>query len=669
MAQNVIANDSITLQEVTVASNVRVEQNADGAIYIPNVLQKQHSANGAELLKAMNFPALNVDLLQKSISYPSGGAVQLRINNVLSSLSNLQSIDASLVKSIRFITMPGLKYGNDVGLVIDVRCKRADVGTSAALTTMNSLTTLYNDVGTWGKITTQNSEWGINYNFRQNSNSDVVTATTQSYADGSLPLNIRKDGKYNKSNFTSHNAVLSYNFVSPNAKHLFDIKLLGNFAGFPHRELSERTIADSVASVSVTNNKSNEAAPSLKLYYAYDIDSLRSVSAYWTGGFISNKYDRGFISDDVLSVYHVDGEKFTMHGELNFSQTLSTGRFDIGAHADASSTTNEYSNDASTSYSIHTDEQFLYAERLTKFSKVQMKIGIGGNRLHFSSDEAAYTFWSVEPYLTLRVALGNQLTMFYRFNRNSYSPSLADLTDYARRDDMYEITVGNSELKPYNDNQNELIFALDLGDTYFDLTANYNLATDAIYMREPIFDDLQNVYFISKANGATTHNLKLSLYAERYLVERKLFIYAMPTIARDIVDADEYVHTNTDISLKVGAQLYVKDFAVNAGYGTPTETLSSYALMHNFATSDVSVSYNKRRFSAKIGVRNLFAKDGTGMKVSRLSANAPKEFEQHNRAFGNMVYVGATWNIKQQKQQRRLKVVSTNANTDSGIVK
>ena len=91
--------------------------------------------------------------------------------------------------------------------------------------------------------------------------------------------------------------------------------------------------------------------------------------------------------------------------------------------------------------------------------------------------------------------------------------------------------------------------------------------------------------------------------------------------------------------------------------------------MHNYATSDLSVSYNSRRFSAKIGVRNLFASDGIGMKTHRLSPNAKEEFEQRNRAFGNMVYVGATWNIKQAKRQRRINVISTNADTDGGIVK
>ena len=134
-AQTIITNDSIALQEVTITSQARVEQAIDGDLYIPEKLQKQHSANGVELLKAMNYPGLEIDLLTKSISHTSG-MVQLRINNVVSSINDLQSIDASLVKSIRFIAMPGLKYGKDVGLVINVRCKRGDIGTSAAITTM-----------------------------------------------------------------------------------------------------------------------------------------------------------------------------------------------------------------------------------------------------------------------------------------------------------------------------------------------------------------------------------------------------------------------------------------------------------------------------------------------------------------------------------------------------
>ena len=668
MAQTVIMNDSIALQEVTITSQARVEQAIDGDLYIPEKLQKQHSANGVELLKAMNYPGLEIDLLTKSISHTSG-MVQLRINNVVSSINDLQSIDASLVKNIRFVTMPGLKYGKDVGLVINIRCKRGDIGTSAAITTMNALTTSYNDVGTWGKLTTQNSEWGLTYNFRQNSNEDVVTKTKQNYSDSSLPSNIDKEGRYNKCNFTSHNATLSYNFISSDTKHVFDIKLSGLHSGFPRRELIENTISDGSASTSITYNKSKENVPAVKLYYACDIDSVNSISAYWTGAYVSNKYDRGFVADDITSIYHVDGKKRTMHGELNYSRSLRNGTFDVGLHYDASTTKNEYTDNTLSSYAMHNDEQFLYAERQINNKRAQWKVGVGGNRQHFSNDGYSYTFWSIKPYLTFRFAFNDKLTMRYRFIRESYSPSLTDLTNYARRDDVYEVTVGNSELKPYNDNQNELRVGLDLGNTYFDLTTNYNIATNAIYTCNPTYDASQGVYLFTKTNGATKHKLKVELYAEQYLFERRLLVYAMPFIVRDIVDTEEYVHTNTNVALKTGMTLYMKAFAVNMGYGAPTETLSDNTLMHNYATSDLSVSYNSRRFSAKIGVRNLFASDGTGMKTTRLSSDAIEEFEQRNRAFGNMVYVGATWNIKQAKRQRRINVISTNADSDGGIVK
>jgi len=511
-AQTIITNDSIALQEVTITSQARVEQAIDGDLYIPEKLQKQHSANGVELLKAMNYPGLEIDLLTKSISHTSG-MVQLRINNVVSSINDLQSIDASLVKSIRFIAMPGLKYGKDVGLVINVRCKRGDIGTSAAITTMNALTTGYNDVSSWGKLTTQNSEWGLTYNFRQNSNEDVVTKTKQNYSDSSLPQNIEKNGRYNKCNFTSHNATLSYNFVSTDTKHVFDIKITGLHLGFPRRELIENTISDGIASTSITYNKSKENMPSVKLYYACDIDSVNSISAYWTGAYVSNKYDRGFVADDITSIYHVDGKKHTMHGELNYSRSLRNGTFDVGLHYDASTTKNEYTDNTLSSYAMHNDEQFLYAER-----QINNK------------------FWSIKPYLTFRFAFNDKLTMRYRFIRESYSPSLTDLTNYARRDDVYEVTVGNSELKPYNENQNELRVGLDLGNTYFDLTTNYNIATNAIYTCNPTYDASQGVYLFTKTNGATKHKLKVELYAEQYLFERRLLVYAMPFIVRDIVD-------------------------------------------------------------------------------------------------------------------------------------
>ena len=97
----------------------------------------------------LNYPGLGVDLVQKSISYTSSGDVQIRINHVVSSVEDLLSQQPSNIKNVRFVTMPGQKYGKDISLVIDVATKRADRGYEAGLSTMDAVNANYHDESLW----------------------------------------------------------------------------------------------------------------------------------------------------------------------------------------------------------------------------------------------------------------------------------------------------------------------------------------------------------------------------------------------------------------------------------------------------------------------------------------------------------------------------------------
>ena len=181
-------DDTLSLQEVIVSGKSHIRHGIDGDVYVPNSLQKKHSANGLELLSAMNYPGIRVDLVKKDISYISSGEIQIRIDNVISSVDDLHNLDISRIKNIQFITMPGLKYGKNISIVVNVVCKSRNQGTSASITTMNALSSNYNDISVSGKQVKGNTEWGLMYNLRTNNNEDVYTQTKLFYNNNEYHL-------------------------------------------------------------------------------------------------------------------------------------------------------------------------------------------------------------------------------------------------------------------------------------------------------------------------------------------------------------------------------------------------------------------------------------------------------------------------------------------------
>lgn len=77
-----LEENSVLLDEVTVAAS-NEKSNSDRKIVFPSDKQKKASSNGIELLKQIALPRLQVNALQRTLSVPGGGEVQLRINGII----------------------------------------------------------------------------------------------------------------------------------------------------------------------------------------------------------------------------------------------------------------------------------------------------------------------------------------------------------------------------------------------------------------------------------------------------------------------------------------------------------------------------------------------------------------------------------------------------------
>lgn len=242
--QDSIVTKSSELSEVIIESKRIVHHNNYDS-YLPSMLQKKHAANGLDLLHIIRLPRIHVDQVEMTVKSLVEGEVQIRINNVPSTVSDLQALTVDRVLGIDYISTPGLKYGKGVAAVINIKTRRENVGVACGLNAMNALTTSYNDDNVWLKLTSKQSEFGVRYNFKQNSNEKVKTMSRQHFiGDGNGTVDIEKDGKYSDSHYTSHDVTLSYN-ITNNKKRVFDAKLSTCWNGFPDRYLIEHIIDNS----------------------------------------------------------------------------------------------------------------------------------------------------------------------------------------------------------------------------------------------------------------------------------------------------------------------------------------------------------------------------------------------------------------------------------------
>ena len=119
-------NDSIkteTLQEVTVQGS-KVVQRVDGQTIYPTRQQLESSTNGYSLLSKLTLPHLRIDPVMHTVTALSNlGSVQVRINDMVASKEDLLSLDMKAVQHIDYIDNPGVRYGDGIAYVINMRLR------------------------------------------------------------------------------------------------------------------------------------------------------------------------------------------------------------------------------------------------------------------------------------------------------------------------------------------------------------------------------------------------------------------------------------------------------------------------------------------------------------------------------------------------------------------
>lgn len=403
---------NIMLENIVVESK-NILQNTDGETYIPKMSQRKAAANGFDLIDKMKIPGLKIDEVQKTVSSLTPGKVQIQINGVEATIDELMALLPSQIKSINYITMPGMRYGKDVSCVLDLKVARVAAGYAMGINAMNALSTLYNDDNIWGRFNFGKSELGVRYTFKFNDNNKVNTTERQLFQMGTgLKKEISKEGRYEGSKYNAHTLALTYNYAC--TKRVFDIKLESGWNSFPDRTLIENVLDDNSKYQSTIDYKDKGRSAAVKLYYAEKFNERHELSAYLTLSQSESDYERGFQMPYAKEQYNVDGSKYSVYGELNYSirfkknSILAFGYQQGGAY-----TSNDYiqPDDNSFAARIHDDMQYLFTEYSGKFNNLSLKLGIGGSHEHFSNATSSYSYWMFRPNVNLQYAFTDNLSL------------------------------------------------------------------------------------------------------------------------------------------------------------------------------------------------------------------------------------------------------------------
>ena len=102
------AHDSIStieIKEVVVKAQMH-RTDATSSTYTPTINQKTSAQNAVDLLKLLAIPQININLMDNSVTTPSGQNVAIYINYIPASSEEMEGISTSDVRRVEYLDFP-----------------------------------------------------------------------------------------------------------------------------------------------------------------------------------------------------------------------------------------------------------------------------------------------------------------------------------------------------------------------------------------------------------------------------------------------------------------------------------------------------------------------------------------------------------------------------------
>ena len=131
------------LAEVTVEAQSLI-QKVDKQVLLPNREQRKASHDGISLLQNLQIPRIVVNPTDNTVKTLANQDVQLRINGIEASNSEVMAINPKDVIRIEYHDQPGVRYNDAAAVINEIVC-RHDTGGNMMINASNGAT--MTDVG------------------------------------------------------------------------------------------------------------------------------------------------------------------------------------------------------------------------------------------------------------------------------------------------------------------------------------------------------------------------------------------------------------------------------------------------------------------------------------------------------------------------------------------
>ena len=657
---------SVEMKEVTVEA-ARVTKKIDGLLIIPSDAQREAATDGYSLLGKLSLPRIRVDEVMRTIvPLTNNGSVQLRLNGTLASKEDLLSLDPKLVKNIDFIDNPGVRYGDGIGYVIDIRTKRNTTGYVLGADLSNAVTTLNGDNTVYAKLNHKNSELALTFNSSYNDHRGFRSSEMADYTlnNGSHYL-VSRNQTDGRSRRFGNQFEIKYS-LADSATYVFQASLSteggntpGNYADFVYRD---GTIEKSFRTIDVASS----FAPTLDLYFFHQLGKHQSIMANVIGsGIYTDK--RGYNGEEGDYAYEVNGRTWSLESEAIYENKLKPFTLSAGLEHSVSFTNNEYTGDVSALNKMRRGDFYLFSEVKGRWKRIGYSAGIGVANKTYSQENYSFDYWTFRPKLTLSYEILAGLNARYTFETYRRVSSYAMVSDARIRENSREWKVGNPNLQPSRVLKNIIDVSYNGKRVSGGMNMEYrrDLGSNMSVYERTATDE----FLYSQQNIGNIMMFVVQNYLKYDVVPERLSVTLFGGINRFFNISSLYRHHLTSYNYGGNIQAYLGRWTLTGYADNGWKFVEGEHEGRTGAAIYLGVSYRWKKCNVSLFMQHPFQQHPAIQRGKVLNENLHKEYIYRSRDLGNMITLRFSWKLSKGKSYKEIdKKVQHEGNKQTSIL-
>lgn len=667
---------STELSEVVVEGDA-VIQKVDRQILLPNKEQLGASSDGMSLLQNLQIPRIVVNPADNTVKTLANQDVQLRINGIEASSSEVMTINPKDVIRIEYHDQPGVRF-NGAAAVINYIVKHRDTGGNLMLNASNGVTMPgWGEYHLSGKVNFGKSSFSLMTHY---SPRDIywtrTNAETYNFSTGTIEN--REVGEPTRFKGNPVNLGLTYNWTN-GEKNMLQIALRDNMLFMPHSQTNRDSyLYQGTDSFAIHDHESTQSiSPSLDIYYEHNLPNDHHLYFDLVGTYINSSNDRRFeqtplgetVADTTDVTSRVKGNKYSLIGEAIYEKDWENIALTVGVRHNQQWMENTYLGSASATVNMTTAETYAFAEVQQRVGKFSYAAGIGAMHTYIEQAGQKSSNWIARPQLTLSYDFGKGVFWKYKGYVSGYQSSLSAMSDAAQQIDKYQIRKGNPNLKPVMFVANEMQFSWQSKYINLNLWANYS------YDHKPIMDetfeqliDGQSYAVRTYANHRGFHRLQVAPSVQVRVLQNHLIFTVAPFANYYVSLGNSYTHKHFNPGVRASIMGMYKGWQFFGEVTTRSNNLWGETLEYGEFYHHIGLGYNADKWGFCAMLMNPFSVKGYSIETKDLSALAPNTQHAEMRDFRQMLILNFHCNLDFGTQHRENGKRINNEDKENGIL-